>query len=109
MSSDLIKHVSDDSFEADVLRVEGPVLVNYWAEWSGPSKTLAPVLEEIAETYKGRLTVAKLSIDENQVTPERYGVRIVPALMLYEKGTVKAQKVGHLSKSELAAFLDAHV
>ena len=109
MSSDLIKHVSDASFEADVLKAEGAVLVDYWAEWCGPCKMIAPVLDEIAETYKGKLTVAKLNIDENQETPAKYGVRGIPTLMLFKNGNVEATKVGALSKSQLAAFLDANI
>ena len=109
MSSDLIKHVSDASFEADVLKAEGAVLVDYWAEWCGPCKMLAPVLDEIAETYKGKLTVAKLHIDENQEPPAKHGVRGIPTLMLFKNGNVEATKVGALSKSQLAAFLDANL
>ncbi|KPG79615.1 thioredoxin TrxA [Pseudomonas sp. RIT-PI-o] len=109
MSSDLIKHVSDASFDADVIEAEGAVLVDYWAEWCGPCKMIAPVLDEIAETYKGKLTVAKLNIDENQETPAKYGVRGIPTLMLFKNGNVEATKVGALSKSQLAAFLDANV
>ena len=99
MSSDLIKHVTDASFEADVLK----------AEWCGPCKMIAPVLDEIAETYKGKLTVAKLNIDENQETPAKHGVRGIPTLMLFKNGNVEATKVGALSKSQLAAFLDANI
>jgi thioredoxin 1 len=109
MSSDLIKHVSDASFEADVLKAEGAVLVDYWAEWCGPCKMIAPVLDEIAETYKGKLTIAKLNIDENQETPAKHGVRGIPTLMLFKNGNVEATKVGALSKSQLAAFLDANI
>lgn len=109
MSSDLIKHVTDASFEADVLKAEGAVLVDYWAEWCGPCKMIAPVLDDIASTYAGKLTVAKLNIDENQETPPKYGVRGIPTLMLFKNGNVEATKVGALSKSQLAAFLDAHL
>ena len=109
MSSDLIKHVSDASFEADVLKADGAVLVDYWAEWCGPCKMIAPVLDEIAETYKGKLTVAKLNIDENQETPAKHGVRGIPTLMLFKNGNVEATKVGALSKSQLQAFLDANI
>lgn len=109
MSSDLIKHVSDASFEAEVLKAEGAVLVDYWAEWCGPCKMIAPVLDEIAETYKGKLTIAKLNIDENQETPLKHGVRGIPTLMLFKNGNVEATKVGALSKSQLAAFLDANI
>lgn len=109
MSSDLIKHVSDASFEADVLKASGPVLVDYWAEWCGPCKMIAPVLDEIAGTYAGKLTIAKLNIDENQDTPAKHGVRGIPTLMLFKDGEVAATKVGALSKSQLQAFLDANI
>ncbi|MPQ65425.1 MULTISPECIES: thioredoxin TrxA [unclassified Pseudomonas] len=109
MSSDLIKHVSDASFDADVLKAEGAVLVDYWAEWCGPCKMIAPVLDEVAETYKGKLTIAKLNIDEHQETPAKHGVRGIPTLMLFKNGEIAATKVGALSKSQLTAFLDAHL
>ncbi|MFJ3482527.1 thioredoxin TrxA [Pseudomonas sp. NPDC090202] len=109
MSSDLIKHVSDASFEADVLKASGPVLVDYWAEWCGPCKMIAPVLDDIASSYEGKLTVAKLNIDENQATPAKHGVRGIPTLMLFKDGEVAATKVGALSKSQLQAFLDANI
>lgn len=109
MSSDLIKHVSDASFEADVLKASGPVLVDYWAEWCGPCKMIAPVLDEIAGTYEGKLTIAKLNIDENQETPAKHGVRGIPTLMLFKNGEVAATKVGALSKSQLTAFLDSNI
>jgi thioredoxin 1 len=109
MSSDLIKHVSDASFEADVLKAAGPVLVDYWAEWCGPCKMIAPVLDEVAGTYEGKLTIAKLNIDENQETPAKHGVRGIPTLMLFKNGEVAATKVGALSKSQLQAFLDANI
>jgi thioredoxin 1 len=109
MSSDLIKHVSDASFEADVLKAAGPVLVDYWAEWCGPCKMIAPVLDDIAGTYEGKLTIAKLNIDENQETPAKHGVRGIPTLMLFKDGEVAATKVGALSKSQLQAFLDANI
>ena len=109
MSSALIKHVSDASFEADVLKASGPVLVDYWAEWCGPCKMIAPLLDDIAGTYEGKLTVAKLNIDENQETPAKHGVRGIPTLMLFKDGEVAATKVGALSKSQLQAFLDANI
>lgn len=109
MSSDLIKHVSDASFEADVLKASGPVLVDYWAEWCGPCKMIAPVLDDIAASYEGKLTVAKLNIDDNQETPAKHGVRGIPTLMLFKDGEVAATKVGALSKSQLQAFLDANI
>ena len=107
--SDHITNISDSSFDQDVLQADGPVLVDYWAEWCGPCKMIAPVLDEIAETYKGKLTVAKLNIDENQETPAKHGVRGIPTLMLFKNGNVEATKVGALSKSQLAAFLDANI
>ncbi len=109
MSNDKIKHVSDASFEADVLKAQGPVLVDYWAEWCGPCKMIAPVLDAVASEYEGKLTVAKLNIDENQQTPAKHGVRGIPTLMLFKDGEVAATKVGALSKSQLAAFIDANI
>jgi thioredoxin 1 len=109
MSSDLIKHVTDASFDQDVLKAEGPVLVDYWAEWCGPCKMIAPVLDDIAGTYEGKLTIAKLNIDDNQETPGKHGVRGIPTLMLFKNGEVAATKVGALSKSQLQAFLDANI
>ncbi len=107
--SDFITNVSDASFEADVIKADGPVLVDYWAEWCGPCKMIAPVLDEIAQTYAGKLKVCKLNIDENPETPPKYGVRGIPTLMLFKNGNVEATKVGALSKSQLAAFLDANI
>ena len=109
MSSDLIKHVSDASFEADVLKAEGAVLVDYWAEWCGPCKMIAPVLDEIAETYKGKLTVAKLNIDENQETPAKHGVRGIPTLMLFKNGQLAATKVGALPKAQLQQWIEDQI
>ena len=107
--SDYINNVSDSSFEQDVLQADGPVLVDYWAEWCGPCKMIAPVLDDIAATYEGKLTVAKLNIDENQETPAKHGVRGIPTLMLFKKGNPEATKVGALSKSQLQAFLDSNI
>jgi thioredoxin 1 len=107
--SEFITNVSDASFEQDVLQSEGPVLVDYWAEWCGPCKMIAPVLDEIAQTYQGKLKVCKLNIDENQETPPKFGVRGIPTLMLFKNGNVEATKVGALSKSQLAAFIDANI
>ena len=109
MASDLIKHVTDATFEADVLKSSQPILVDYWAEWCGPCKMIAPVLDDIATTYEGKLTIAKLNIDENQETPAKHGVRGIPTLMLFKNGNVEATKVGALSKSQLAAFLDSNI
>ena len=107
--SELIHNVSDASFEQDVLQADGPVLLDYWAEWCGPCKMIAPVLDEIAQTYQGKLKVCKLNIDENPDTPPKYGVRGIPTLMLCKDGNVEATKVGALSKSQLAAFLDSNI
>ncbi|NQD93789.1 thioredoxin TrxA [Pseudomonas sp. CrR25] len=107
--TDLITNVSDASFDQEVIQAEGPVLVDYWAEWCGPCKMIAPVLDEIAQTYQGKLKVCKLNIDENQDTPPKYGVRGIPTLMLFKNGNVEATKVGALSKSQLAAFLDSNI
>ena len=109
MASDLIKHVSDTSFQADVLQSGTPVLVDYWAEWCGPCKMIAPILDEVAEEYEGRLRVAKLNIDENEATPPKFGIRGIPTLMLFKDGSVVATKVGALSKSQLTAFIDSHI
>ena len=107
--SDKIVYLSDESFESDVLQAERPVLVDYWAEWCGPCKMIAPILEEIADEYEGRLTVAKLNIDDNANTPPKYGIRGIPTLMLFKDGAVEATKVGALSKSQLTAFLDSNI
>ncbi|MFO1235167.1 MAG: thioredoxin TrxA [Rivihabitans pingtungensis] len=109
MSSEKILHVSDASFEEDVLKASGPVLVDYWAEWCGPCKMIAPILDEVAEEYDGRLSVAKLNIDENEATPPKFGIRGIPTLMLFKDGSVVATKVGALSKSQLTAFIDSHI
>jgi thioredoxin 1 len=107
--SEHIIHVTDDSFEDDVLKAAAPVLVDYWAEWCGPCKSIAPILGEIAEAYAGRVTIAKLNIDENPKTPPRYGIRGIPTLMLFKEGAVEATKVGALSKSQLAHFLESNL
>jgi len=107
--SDSILKVSDSDFEDNVLGADGPVLVDYWAEWCGPCKMIAPILADIAGDYEGRLTVAKLNIDDSPITPGRYGVRGIPTLMLFKDGQVKATKVGALSKSQLTAFIDANI
>jgi thioredoxin 1 len=107
--SELIVHITDDSFESDVLQSGQPVLIDYWAEWCGPCKMIAPVLDEIAKEYDGRLKVAKLNIDENPNTPPRYGIRGIPTLMLFKSGEVEATKVGAVSKSQLVAFIDSNL
>lgn len=107
--SDNIQHVSDDEFEARVLQSELPVLVDFWAEWCGPCKMIAPILDELAREYEGRVIVAKLNIDDNPLTPPRYGIRGIPTLMLFRNGNVEATKVGAVSKSQLAAFIDSNI
>ena len=107
--SEKIVHLSDAGFEQDVLESAKPVLVDYWAEWCGPCKMIAPILEDIAEEYDGRVTIAKLNIDKNPSTPPKYGIRGIPTLMLFKNGTVEATKVGALSKSQLTAFLDSNI
>jgi thioredoxin 1 len=107
--SEKIVHVSDDDFENEVLQSSAPVLVDYWAEWCGPCKMIAPVLDEIAAEYDGRVKVAKLNIDDNPNTPPRYGIRGIPTLMLFKDGEVEATKVGAVSKSQLTAFIDSNL
>ena len=107
--SERIISVTDASFEEEVLKSEQPTLVDYWAEWCGPCKMVAPILEEIAEEYQGKLKICKLNIDENPSTPPRYGIRGIPTLMLFKNGNVEATKVGALSKSQLAAFIDSNL
>jgi thioredoxin 1 len=105
--SERIIHITDASFENEVLNAEGPVMVDYWAEWCGPCKMIAPILDEIADEYDGKLTVAKLNIDENQATPQKYAVRGIPTLMIFKDGEIAGTKVGALSKSQLSAFIDS--
>ena len=107
--SELIHYISDATFEAEVLQSTEPVLVDYWAEWCGPCKMIAPILDEIAKDYSGKLKVAKLNIDENAETPARFGIRGIPTLMLFKGGNVVATKVGALSKSQLDAFLSSNL
>ncbi len=108
MSQNTIE-ITDESFEADVLGADKPVLLDYWAEWCGPCKMLAPILDEVASEYSNKLTVAKLDIDNNPNTPPKYNVRGIPTLMLFKDGNVAAQKVGAMSKSQLTAFLDENI
>ena len=109
MASDLIKHISDSSFEADVLKSGKPVLVDYWAEWCGPCKMIAPILDEVSNTYEGKLQIAKMNVDENRDIPAKFGIRGIPTLMLFKGGQLAATKVGALSKAQLTAFLDGHL
>lgn len=107
--SEHIHYVSDASFDEEVLQSAMPVLVDYWADWCGPCKMIAPILDEVAQEYAGRIKVAKLNIDENQQTPPKYGIRGIPTLMIFKNGNVEATKVGALSKSQLTAFIDSNV
>jgi len=107
--SEHIQYVSDATFDAEVLQSPLPVLVDYWAEWCGPCRMIAPILDEIAKEYAGRLSVAKLNVDENQQTPQKFGIRGIPTLMLFKNGNIEATKVGALSKSQLTAFIDSHI
>jgi thioredoxin 1 len=104
-----IKYVSDASFDADVIQSDVPVLLDYWAEWCGPCKMIAPILDEVAKDYAGRVQVAKMNVDENRDVPAKFGIRGIPTLMLFKNGQVSATKVGALSKSQLTAFLDGHL
>ncbi len=104
--SEAISHITDSTFEQEVLRSEEPVLVDYWAQWCGPCKMVAPILDEIAVEYQGKLKVAKLNVDDNPDTPPKYGVRGIPTLMIFKNGNAEATKVGALSKSQLTAFID---
>ena len=107
--SEVIVQLSDDSFEADVINSDKPVLVDFWAEWCGPCKMIAPILDDISKDYEGRLIIGKLNVDHNDQTPPKYGIRGIPTLMLFKGGEVEATKVGALSKSQLTAFLDSNI
>ena len=109
MSSELITHTSDASFDADVLKSDKPVLVDYWAEWCGPCKAIAPILDEVSKDYDGRLRIAKMNVDENRDVPAKFGIRGIPTLMLFKGGELAATKVGALSKAQLTAFIDTHL
>ncbi len=109
MSGQNIIHTSDATFEQDVLKSPLPVLLDYWAEWCGPCKAIAPILDDIAKDYAGRVVIAKMNIDESRVTPSKFGIRAIPTLMLFKNGLVEAQKTGAISKGQLAAFLDQHL
>lgn len=107
--SDQIVYTSDSSFDNDVLKSDVPVLLDFWAEWCGPCKMIAPILDEVSREYAGRVRVAKINIDENPQTPPKFGIRGIPTLMLFKNGSVEAQKVGALSKKQLIEFLDQHL
>ena len=109
MAASDIRHVTDDTFDPEVLKSDTPVLVDYWAEWCGPCKSIAPILDEVAREYEGRLKVAKINVDQNQLTPAKFGIRGIPTLMLFKNGNVEATKVGAVSKSQLTAFLDSNI
>ena len=107
--SDQIVSTTDANFESDVLKSSLPVLVDYWAEWCGPCKMIAPILDEIASNYEGKLRIAKVNVDENAQLTQKYGIRSIPTLMLFKDGNVQAQKIGALSKSQLAAFIETNI
>jgi thioredoxin 1 len=109
MSSELIKHISDASFDTDVIQSGKPVLVDYWAEWCGPCKMIAPILDDVSKEYGERLQVTKMNVDENTQVPAKFGIRGIPTLMLFKDGQLAATKVGALSKAQLTAFLDQHL
>ena len=106
MASELITHVTDATFEADVLKSSQPTLVDYWAEWCGPCKMIAPILDDVSSAYEGKLKIAKMNVDENREIPAKFGIRGIPTLMLFKDGQLAATKVGALSKAQLIAFID---
>tara|TARA_B100000787_G_scaffold160427_1_gene139456 strand:- start:361 stop:687 length:327 start_codon:yes stop_codon:yes gene_type:complete len=107
--SNSISHLTDETFEEEVIQSNIPVLVDYWAEWCGPCKMIAPILDSLTDTYSGKIKISKLNIDDNQKTPQKYGVRGIPTLMIFKNGNVEATKVGALSKSQLTAFIDSNL
>ena len=109
MASALIKHTSDASFEADVLQSDKPVLLDFWAEWCGPCRSIAPALAELAAAYEGKLQIVKMNIDENTATPARFGIRGIPTLMVFKNGQLAATKVGAMTKAQMTALVDQHV
>ncbi|MDR2155220.1 MAG: thioredoxin TrxA [Burkholderiaceae bacterium] len=106
MANDLIKHVSDSSFETDVLKSDQPVLVDFWAEWCGPCKAIAPALDELANTFNGKIQIAKINVDENRTVPAKFGIRGIPTLMMFKNGQLAATKVGAMTKAQLSQFIN---
>jgi len=104
-----MQHVTDDNFETEVLNADTPVLVDFYADWCGPCKMLSPIVEEVAEEYAAKVKIVKIDVDQNNMTPQKYGVRGIPTLILFKDGEVEATKVGSLSKSQLTAFIDSHI